>query len=205
VVVPQPPDVRLLGLTGAPGVGKSTLAALLAEGWGHAIVPMDGFHLADAELVRRRLRDRKGAPDTFDAEGYAALLRRVRTARPGDADVMAPAYDRGVEQPVAGSLAVPATGPVVTEGNYLLLDEARWRAVRAEVDVVWHLRARDDSLRRERLLARHVAFGKPLDEARAWVERVDEPNARLVEDAAVRADLVVEVDWSSLRTNRGPA
>ena len=192
--LPPLPDVRLLGLTGAPGVGKSTVAALLAERTALTVVPMDGFHHDDAELVRRGLRELKGAPDTFDAEAYADLLRRVRAARPGDPEVMAPAYDRGVERAVARAIAVPATGLVVTEGNYLLLDEPRWRAVRAEIDVVWHLRQRDDATRRERLLARHVAFGKTPDEARAWVARVDEPNARLVEAAAERADLVVELD-----------
>lgn len=180
-----PPDVRLLGLTGAPGVGKSTLAAQL----GRPVVPMDGFHYADAELARRGLLDRKGAPETFDAPGYAALLRRVAA---GEEDVVAPAFDRALEQPLAGALWVPPTGPVVTEGNYLLLDEPRWRAVREQVDVVWHLHL-DDAVRRERLVARHVAFGKAPDEARAWVARVDDANARLVEAAAARADRVVVV------------
>lgn len=183
-VLPEAPDVRLLGLTGAPGVGKSTLAAAL----GRPVVPMDGFHYADAELERRGLRDRKGAPDTFDAEGYAVLLRRVAAGEP---EVVAPAFDRGLEQPLSGAIWVPPTGPVVTEGNYLLLD-GRWSGVREAVDVVWHLHL-DDAVRRERLVARHVRFGKTPDEARAWVARVDEPNARLVEAAAVRADLVVEL------------
>jgi pantothenate kinase len=185
VYMPVPPPVRLLGLTGAPGAGKTTYAASL----GLPVVPMDGFHYADVELVRRGLLDAKGAPDTFDAPGYAALLRRVRAGEP---DVVAPSFDRGLEQPLAGAIAVPAAGTVVTEGNYLLLDEPRWRAVRAEVDVIWHLHL-DDAVRRERLVARHVEFGKTPDEARAWVARVDDANARLVEAAAARADLVVEL------------
>ncbi|MDO9457272.1 nucleoside/nucleotide kinase family protein [Nocardioides sp.] len=183
--IPTPPDVRLLGITGAPGVGKTTLAAAL----GRPVVPMDGFHYADVELVRRGLLALKGAPDTFDAEGYAALLRRVATGEP---EVVAPSFDRDLEQPLAGAIRVPAVGPVVTEGNYLLLDEPRWRGVRAEIEVVWHLHL-DDAVRRERLVARHVAFGKTPDEALAWVARVDDPNARLVEAAADRADLVVEL------------
>ncbi len=183
-------DGRLLGLTGAPGVGKSTFAARLASAWGAVVVPMDGFHLADVELARRGLLGRKGAPETFDAEGYAALLARVRGR---EALVMAPSFERDLEQPIAGALPVPGTAPlVVTEGNYLLLDEPRWAAVRAQLDAVWHLRV-DPALRRSRLVARHVEFGKSLAEAEAWVRAVDDPNAALVEAAAARADLVIDL------------
>jgi len=195
-MLPPLPAVRLLGLTGAPGVGKSTLAAAL----GLPVVPMDGFHYADVELARRGLRARKGAPDTFDAPGYAALLRRVRA---GEADLVAPMFERDLEQPLAGAIAVPPTGTVLTEGNYLLLDEPRWRAARAEVEVVWHLHV-DDGVRRARLIERHERFGKTPQEARAWVARVDEPNARLVAAAADRADLVLDLTaWAPPRTDPG--
>ena len=185
-------DARfLLGITGAPGAGKSTLAAAVAALAGAVVVPMDGFHLADVELERRGLRDRKGAPETFDAWGYAALLARLR-ARPGHT-VLAPAFERGLEQPLAGAVPVPpGTGLVVTEGNYLLLADEAWRSVRAQLDAVWHVHTADD-VRRERLVARHVAFGKSPDAARAWVQRVDEPNARLIEAGRHRADLVLDL------------
>lgn len=181
---------RMLGVTGAPGAGKSTLAALLAAHRGATVVPMDGFHLADVELVRRGLRDRKGAPETFDAEGYAALLRRVRAREPL---VMAPGFERTLEQPIAGALPIPGDAAlVVTEGNYLLLADGAWPQVRAQLDTVWHV-VTDEALRLERLVARHVAFGKSPAEARAWVERVDQPNAVLIEAAASRADLVLDL------------
>jgi pantothenate kinase len=106
--------------------------------------------------------------------------------------VVAPSFERGLEQPLAGAIAVPSTGLVVTEGNYLLLDEPRWRAVRSHIEVVWHVRV-DEELRTERLVARHVASGKTLAEARDWVERVDAPNAVLVERAATRADAVLDL------------
>ncbi len=186
-----PPGIRLLGITGAPGSGKSTVAAAL----GLPVVPMDGFHYADVELVRRGLRDRKGAPETFDAAGYAALLQRIRGR---EDDVVAPLFERGLEQPLAGAIAVPAGGTVVTEGNYLLLDEDRWRAVRHQIDVVWHVVV-DEALRVERLVARHVEFGKSPEAARAWVDRVDAANAVRVEAVRERADLVVDLtDWRPL-------
>jgi len=186
------PQGRLLGITGAPGAGKSTFAAAVARAYGGVVVPMDGFHLPQDELERRGLRDRMGAPETFDAEGYAQLLARIARREEG---VLAPAFDRTIEAPVDGAIAVPASGLVVTEGNYLLLDEPRWRAVREQLDEVWHVQS-DEKMRLGRLVARHVEFGKTPSEARAWVESVDQPNALLVEAAADRADLVLDLsDW----------
>jgi pantothenate kinase len=188
------PGVRLLGISGAPGAGKSTFAAVLAAAHGGVVVPMDGFHFPQTELVRRGLRDVMGAPDTFDAEGYAAQLSAIRLR---SSWVSAPAFDRTNEEPVAGAIGVPPHGLVVTEGNYLLLDEPRWRAVREQLDAVWHVRV-DEELRLERLVARHVEFGKSPEEARAWVHRVDQPNAVLVEAAAGRADRVIDLtDWEA--------
>lgn len=187
---------RMLGITGAPGAGKSLFAAASVRELGAAaLVPMDGFHLADAVLGRLGLLDRKGAPETFDAWGYAALLARLRE-RPADT-VYAPGFERDLEQPLAGAIAVPAeVDVVVTEGNYLLLDRPEWRAVRAALDEVWFVFT-DDEVRRERLVRRHVEFGKTPAEARAWVQRVDEPNARLVQASRHRATREVDLTrWS---------
>ena len=189
----------VLGIAGSPGAGKTTLAehlvrALNAAGepW-VAHVPMDGFHLADAELDRLGRRDRKGAPDTFDAAGYAALLRRLReepAEEEGDL-VYAPGFERVLEQPLAGAVPVPPTARlVVTEGNYLLLGTGAWTRVHAQLDEVWFCEL-DEEERVRRLVARHEVFGKSHEEAEAWVLRTDQRNAVLVAATRGRADLVV--------------
>jgi pantothenate kinase len=179
----------MIGITGAPGAGKTTYATAYAGREGGTHLPMDGFHLADVSLDRLGLRDRKGAPETFDGWGYAALLARLR-AEPAEV-VYAPAFERDLEQPLAGAIAVPPeTGLVVTEGNYLLLDLPEWRAARAQLDEVWFIEV-DEAVRRERLLARHMAFGKTEVETRAWMARVDDPNAELVARCRDQADRVV--------------
>ncbi|MFJ8079116.1 nucleoside/nucleotide kinase family protein [Streptomyces sp. NPDC096205] len=187
----------LLGIAGAPGAGKTTLAghlvrALNADGapW-VAHVPMDGFHLADVELDRLGRRDRKGAPDTFDAAGYAALLHRLRAEADGPDTVYAPGFERVLEQPLAGAVPVePSARLVVTEGNYLLLGTGAWARVRAELDEVWFC-GPAESERIARLVARHEEFGKAHEEAVAWVLGTDQRNADLVAGTRHRADLVV--------------
>ncbi|MGW6983438.1 nucleoside/nucleotide kinase family protein, partial [Streptomyces sp. NPDC054932] len=184
---------RILGIAGPPGAGKSTLAARLADALGPeraVVVPMDGFHLARAELDRLGRAERKGAPDTFDAAGYVALLRRLRAAE--GSTVYAPAFDRRLEEPVAGSIPVAPDVPlVITEGNYLLHDAGEWAAVRPLLDEAWYL-APEEGLRVGRLIDRHVRHGKDPAYAREWVDRSDEANARLVALGRHRADLVLD-------------
>lgn len=195
LVCPAPPR-RVLGIVGAPGAGKSTVAtalvAALTERHGRDAahyVPMDGFHLANAELVRLGRHDRKGAPDTFDAAGYVALLRRLRD--PGEDVVYAPRFHREIEEPVAGAIGVhPDVRLVVTEGNYLLVGAQPWSSVRTLLDEAWFLDP-PAGVRHERLIARHEAYGKSPADARAWALGSDERNAELIAATKVHADLVI--------------
>ncbi|MFI7021688.1 nucleoside/nucleotide kinase family protein [Micromonospora sp. NPDC049900] len=184
---------QLLGITGAPGAGKSTLAAEVVAAVGPAarLVPMDGFHLAQAELHRLGRAARKGSIDTFDANGYVSLMRRLRRKEP--TSVWAPEFRRELEEPIAGAIEVPPeVRLVVTEGNYLLVPDWPWDEMRALLHEAWFLDL-DGDLRRRRLVARHVAYGRSAEEARAWALGSDEVNAALVADTAGRADLVVRL------------
>lgn len=184
---------RMLGITGTPGAGKSTITDALLAGLGSTAVSvgMDGFHLANEELIRLGRRERKGAPDTFDVDGYVALLGRLSAQTNGV--IYAPRFDRELEESIGSAIPVAADiSLVITEGNYLLHDEHGWDAVAAHLDEVWFLDVAADE-RVRRLVARRLSHGHPADEASAWVRDVDERNALVVERARDRADLVVRI------------
>lgn len=190
------PGRALLGIAGAPGAGKSSVAArLVADVDGAVLVPMDGFHRTTADLEARGWVAERGTPRTFDAEAYVALLR---TLRAGGA-ARAPAFDRDREEPVPEAILVPADARlVVTEGNYLLLDQPPWLHVHELLDEVWFLEV-PEQLRIERLVARHVRYGR--EPAAAWQRATsgsDAANARLVAGTRSRADLIVDAAEFSL-------
>ncbi|MFE4837510.1 nucleoside/nucleotide kinase family protein [Arthrobacter sp. NPDC056691] len=182
----------LLGVAGSPGSGKSTFSACLADALGSdtaLVVPMDGFHLGNAIIDGTPLRQRKGAPDTFDVGGYLSLLQRL--ARRDEDVVYAPDFRRTIDEPVAASLAVPAAVPIIiTEGNYLLNEDPRWRQVRAQLDEVWFVDTPHE-LRLARLVERHVVFGMDRAAAEAWANGPDAANARLIEATRSRADRII--------------
>lgn len=196
VALAERADRVVLGIVGEPGAGKTTLttallAALTARGVSAAWLPMDGFHLGDGSLDALGLRQRKGAVETFDGWGYLATLRRVLIEI--DHPVYVPGFERTLEQPIAADRVIPP-GPalVLTEGNYLLDETEPWPLVREVAAEIWYADVPQD-LRIRRLVARHVAFGKSLPEAEAWVASVDEPNAQRIRARKDEADLIVPV------------
>ncbi|MFJ3407658.1 nucleoside/nucleotide kinase family protein [Promicromonospora sp. NPDC090134] len=187
-------EARVLGITGPPGAGKSTLAAALVDSLPPdtaVVVGMDGFHLSNAVLEARGSRARKGAIDTFDDAGYAALIGRIAGRRPGSPQVFAPEFRREIEEPVAAGTVVADEPLVITEGNYLLAADGAWPAARTRMAEVWYVDL-PEAERLRRLVARHHAFGKPLSDAEAWARGSDQRNADLIATTRDAADLVVE-------------
>jgi len=182
----------LLGIAGAPGSGKSTFAAWIQQQFepGQAVVvPMDGFHLGNAIIDGTPLRQRKGAIDTFDAGGYLSLLNRL--VRRDEPVVYAPEFRRTLDEPVAASIAIPAEVPlVITEGNYLLVEQEPWKDIRAQLDEVWFVDT-PHVLRLKRLVNRHVSFGMDRAAAEAWATGPDEANAVLIQSTRLAADRVI--------------
>lgn len=185
---------KMLGIVAPPGAGKSTFAKAIHAAFPlkSQIVPMDGFHLANVELARLNRAGRKGAADTFDSVGFHHLLQRIRLQKT-DEIVYAPDFRRDLEEAVAGAIAVVAATPLILiEGNYLLLDSGAWALAKGLMDEVWYLDV-DERVRRERLLQRHMQFGRNREEALAWMVSTDDPNARMIESSRPRADR--HIDW----------
>ncbi|GAA4671724.1 nucleoside/nucleotide kinase family protein [Frondihabitans cladoniiphilus] len=197
---------RILGITGTPGAGKTTLSTALIDALGGdaVLIGMDGFHFGSTELLRLGRRGRKGAPDTFDTDGYVSLLHRLSRQREGDETIYAPLFDRGLEEPVGSSVPVAAeVRLVVTEGNYLLLESGGWGGVSPLLTESWFVSV-DAEERHRRLVARRLSYGHATDAAEAWVTDVDETNAAVVDRTAGRADLVLIFDATHPTPPRSP-
>ena len=182
----------LLGVTGAPGAGKSTVTSAIVSALGPdlaVIAPMDGFHMVNSKLHDLNRRDRKGAPDTFEVDAFVDLLERLKNQR--DEIIYAPDFDRVIDAPVEAAIAISGTVPlVITEGNYLLHNHGGWERVAPLLSHSWFVHI-EDEIRQERLIKRHMSFGMSRAEAVAWTMGSDENNAIRVQDDVMRADLVI--------------
>ena len=188
-------DRYLIGIVGKPGAGKSTLSAYLLEQLHSSevtVVPMDGYHLSNAVLQALGRADRKGAPDTFDVAGFASLLQRICNEK--SVDIYYPVFDRSIEESIAAQgVVTKETKVVIVEGNYLLHDSGGWEVIAELLDELWFIDV-DDEKRLERLIARHIAYGKSPADAQSWSLGSDEVNARTIATGRSRAHAVIALD-----------
>ena len=189
------PNRFILGIVGKPGVGKSTFTQFLSEHIASesiSILPMDGFHMSNEKLIEFGRRDRKGAPDTFDVDNFAKSLADVRAGH--GSDIRFPIFKREIEASIPDAGLIPAQAKlVIVEGNYLLHDDFGWEKIGDYLDETWFLDL-DDELRMQRLIARHIQYGKTPEAANEWSRGTDEVNARLIEQSRSRATFTVTLD-----------
>ena len=184
----------IIGIIGKPGAGKSTLSSHLMKNLPKettALVPMDGYHLSNLQLKKLGRADRKGAPDTFDATGFVNLLKRISTDTSND--IYFPIFHREIEESIAAEgVVTKETKFVITEGNYLLHNQDGWQEVAPVLTESWYVQV-DDKLRLERLVNRHIKYGKEPKFAHDWAHGTDERNAQLVEGTKPRSSVIVHL------------
>lgn len=184
----------MIGIVGKPGAGKSTVVTEIQKQFSTeevAIIPMDGYHLSNEELIKLGRRERKGAPDTFDVEGFISLITRVRNEI--DKDHTFPIFHREIEASKADEgIVLRNTKVIVIEGNYLFSEEHNWSEVFPLLDQSWFIEI-DDEIRMQRLITRHIKYGKTPQEAEEWSRGSDEENAKFIAKTASRAERIIKL------------
>lgn len=184
----------MIGIVGKPGAGKSTVVTEIQKQFSTedvAIIPMDGYHLSNEELIRLGRRERKGAPDTFDVEGFISLITRVRNEI--DKNHTFHIFHREIEASKADEgIVLRNTKVIVIEGNYLFSEEHNWSEVFPLLDQSWFIEI-DDEIRMQRLITRHIKYGKTPQEAEDWSRGSDEANAKFIAKTASRAERIIKL------------
>jgi pantothenate kinase len=189
-----PKPRSIIGIVGKPGAGKSTVVSEIEKRFESSqvsVIPMDGYHLSNEELIALGRRDRKGAPDTFDTQSFISLITNVKNN--SELEHRFPIFHREIEASIENEGSVPSNAKViVVEGNYLFSEELNWQGVFPLLDHTWFIEI-DDEVRIERLIARHIRFGKTPEAAEYWSRGSDEANARFIELTAHRASNVINL------------
>lgn len=187
----------VLGIVGIPASGKSSLTVQLMEyieaiaPSEAALLPMDGYHLTNHKLDELGLRDRKGSPHTFDAEGYVQAIEAVK---PAGVSLSFPVYDRAIHDPKPDAGQIESSHQlIVTEGNYLLLDQPPWDRLGQVINECWWLDTPTEQAK-EWMIKRHVQGGRTEEDARSHYEHSDAANTQLILEHSREPDLIIQ--WS---------
>ena len=191
----QGPNPRsIIGIVGKPGAGKSTVVSEIEKRFDPSqvsVIPMDGYHLSNEELISLDRRDRKGAPDTFDTQSFISLISKVKNNP--ETELRFPIFHREIEASKADEGIVQSgVKVIVVEGNYLFSEEHNWEGVFPLLDHTWFIEISDE-VRIERLIARHIRYGKTPEDAEKWSRGSDEANARFIELTAHRAANIIKL------------
>ena len=184
----------IIGIVGKPGAGKSTVVSEIEKRFDPSevcVIPMDGYHLSNETLIEIGRRDRKGAPDTFATQEFISLIRKVKNDHTSEHRF--PIFHREIEASKKDEGIVPIGAKVIViEGNYLFSEEHNWNGVFPLLDHTWFIEI-DNEVRMQRLIARHVKYGKTPEEAEYWSRGSDEANAQYIELTAHRAASVIKL------------
>jgi len=190
----SPNPRSIIGIVGKPGAGKSTVVSEIEKRFDSSqvsVIQMDGYHLSNEELIALGHRDRKGAPDTFDTQSFISLITKVKNI-PG-LEHRFPIFHREMEASIENEGSVPSGAKViVVEGNYLFSEDHNWQGVFPLLDHSWFIQI-DDEVRIERLIARHIQFGKSPEAAENWSRGSDEANARFIAKTASKAKNLIRM------------
>lgn len=171
----------IIGITGVPGAGKSTLAQKIVNHFNAiqpqtaAYLPMDGFHKSNAQLQQQGQFNRKGAIDTFNVDGYLEILENIKHNQM----VKAPEYCRKIHDIVPESILIDKQQLIITEGIFLLANEGNWSKVRSYLDYCIFLEE-DDEILHDRLIQRQMNKGITREAAQQHFNKVDGPNIQFV-------------------------